>query len=76
MGYKNIVIIDDMGDVAKPLSGAFGDDSQIKVRHIASDFDSLRKFLKRDTYMILINETDLKVGLGELVDFIKNNLFS
>ncbi|AMD17311.1 hypothetical protein TL18_04300 [Methanobrevibacter sp. YE315] len=75
MIYKNIVVIDDLGDVFEPLNDAFSDDLEIKIRHLTSDFDSLKKYLTRDTYIILINETGLKVDLDQLVDFIQRNLF-
>ena len=75
MIYKNIVVIDDVGDVSEPLSDAFRDELEIKIKQVNSDFDSLRKYLKRDTYLILINETDLKTDLDELIEFIQRNLF-
>ena len=75
MIYKNIVVIDDSGDVFKPLSDAFADDLEIKMHHISSDFDSLKKSLRRDTYLILINETDLKIKLDELINFIHESMY-
>ena len=75
MIYKNIVVIDDVGDVFEQLSDAFNDNLEIMVKHAGSDYNSVKEFLTRDTYMILVNETDLKTGIDQLVDYIQRNLF-
>lgn len=75
MIYKDIAVIDDVGDVFEPLSDVFSDDLEIRIRHVASDSDSLKNSLGRDTYMILINESGLEDNLNNLVDFIQKNLF-
>ncbi len=75
MFHKNVVVIDDAGDFFEELSDAFYDDLEIIIKWVNSDFESLKQFLKRDTYMILINMDGLKTDLMELVDFIQNNLF-
>lgn len=75
MFHKNVVVIDDAGDFFEELSDAFHDDLEIIIKYVNSDFESLKQFLKRDTYMILINMDGLKTDLMELVDFIQNNLF-
>ena len=75
MIYKNIVVIDDFGDVFEPLRDAFNDELEIKIKHSTSDADSLKKYLRWDTYIILINETGLNVELDQLIDFIQRNLF-
>lgn len=75
MVYNNIVVIDDVGDVFEPLKDMFKDDSKIKIKHSNSDYDSLNSQIKRDTFMILINETDLKNGYAEVIDHIENNSF-
>ena len=75
MFHKNVVVIDDAGDFFEELSDAFHDDLEIIIKYVNSDFGSLKQFLKRDTYMILINMDGLKTDLMELVDFIQNNLF-
>lgn len=75
MIYKDVVVIDDVGDVFEPLSDIFSDDLEIRINHVTSDPDSLRNSLGRDTYMILINESGLKDNLNHLVDFIQKNLF-
>ncbi|WP_407415742.1 diguanylate cyclase domain-containing protein [Methanobrevibacter sp.] len=75
MFHKKVVVIDDVGDFFEELSDAFHDDLEIIIKCVNSDFESLKQFLKRDTYMILINMDGLKTDLMELVDFIQNNLF-
>lgn len=75
MFHKNVVVIDDAGDFFEELSDVFHDDLEIIIKCVNSDFESLKQFLKRDTYMILINMDGLKTDLMELVDFIQNNLF-
>lgn len=75
MIYKNIVVIDDVGDFSEALDEVFSDDLEITIKHVNSGFGSLKKYLKRDTYLILINETGLKTDLCQLVDFIQRNLF-
>lgn len=75
MVYNNIVVIDDVGDVFETLKDMFKDDSKIKIKHSNSDYDSLNSQIKRDTFMILINETDLKNGYAEVIDHIENNSF-
>lgn len=75
MVYKNIVVIDDVGDMFEPLRDVFEDDSKIKIKHSNSDYDSLNSQITRDTFMILINETGLKNGYAEVIDHIENNSF-
>lgn len=75
MFHKNVVVIDDVGDFFEELSDAFHDDLEIIIKCVNSDTVSLKQFLKRDTYMILINMEGLKTDLNELIDFIQNNLF-
>ena len=75
MFHKNVVVIDDVGDFFEELSDVFHDDLEIIIKCVNSDSESLKQFLKRDTYMILINMEGLKTDLTELVDFIQNNLF-
>lgn len=75
MRYKNIIVIDDAGDVFGSVSGLFKDDLEIKILHSKSNLVDLKKSLKRDAYMILINEDDLKSDLNQLFESIKNHLF-
>ncbi len=75
MRYKNIIVIDDVGDVFESVSGLFKDDLEIKILHSKSNLVDLKKSLKRDAYMILINEDDLKSDLNQLFESIKNHLF-
>ena len=75
MSYKNIVVIDDVGDVFKPLKDVFRDDSEIKIKHTPSEAEFLKKYLKKETYLILINQSGLKTDLSQLIDFIQNNMY-
>ena len=47
MSYKNIVVIDDVGDVFKPLNDVFRDDLGIKIKHTASDGKFLKKIFEK-----------------------------
>lgn len=75
MSYMNIVVIDDIGNFVEPLKDVWHNDLEIVIKHVKSDSKSLKQFLKRDTYMILINQEGLKTDMIKLVDLIQNNLF-
>ena len=75
MFHKNVVVIDDVGNLFEQLNDAFHDDLDIVIKKADSDFEYLKQFLNRDSYMILINQEGLKTDLMELIHFIQNNLF-
>ena len=51
MFHKNVVVIDDVGDFFEELSDVFHDDLEIIIKCVNSDSESLKQFLKRDTYI-------------------------
>ncbi len=75
MVYKNIVVIDDTEEVFKALNDVFSDDLEIKIKHTYSDGEFLKEYLKKETYVILINQSGLKTDLSKLIDFIDDNIF-
>ena len=69
---KNIVIIDDNGDVLGRMVRAFGNESDVCMKGCTSkraDYDSK---LHVDDYLIVINETRIETDLNELVSYLKN----
>ncbi|MBQ4292654.1 MAG: diguanylate cyclase [Muribaculaceae bacterium] len=66
---KNIVVIDDAGDLRKTLSELFRD-SDINIVPAKSDRDDLNRKLGFDDYLIVINETGLNDNLTSLVAYL------
>lgn len=68
---KNIVIIDDNGDVFGRMMRAFADDdiNLVSATSSRNDYDSK---LRVDDYLIIINETNIETDLRQLVDYLKN----
>ena len=75
MSYKDIIVVDDVGDAFEALEKLCEDDLELNVIHAKSDENSLKKSFKRNSYLILINEEGLNIDLSLLIYFIKNNLY-
>lgn len=72
---KNIFVIDDKGDTTEFLYDLFRDDSVITIISTKSDSESLKKSFDRFSYLIIINQDDLKKSLTELIRFFNDNMF-
>lgn len=72
---KNIYVIDDKGDTTEFLYDLFQDDSHITIISTKSVSEHLKKSFDRFSYLIIINEDDLKSTLKELIQFINENMF-
>ncbi len=73
--YKEVLVIDDVGDVINDFTNAFKDDSEIKSKFSSSDFEELKKHLGLGNILILINNDGLKKDLNEVVHFIQKSFF-
>lgn len=64
---KNIVVIDDLGDLLHLLTLSFIDNSSIQLVRTSSDLESVNKTLGLEDYFIIVNEDGLKNDITELV---------
>ncbi|MBR1544156.1 MAG: diguanylate cyclase [Muribaculaceae bacterium] len=69
---KNIVIIDDNGDVFGRMTRAFAGDNDISLVSATSACEDYDSKLRVDDYLIIINETNIETDLRRLVDYLKN----
>lgn len=69
---KNIIIIDDNGDLVELLTKAIGDNETVLLTQTSSDIDKLDNLLGIEDYLILINEDSLKADIRALVGFLYN----
>ncbi len=70
MKDKNILVIDDKGDVIKLMLDLFKNDSHIKIKSIKSNIEDLKKNFTILDYMIIINEDDLDCDLNDIINFL------
>ena len=68
MKDKNILVIDDKGDVIKLMLDLFKNDSHIKIKSIKSNIEDLKKNITILDYMIIINEDDLDCDLNDIIN--------
>lgn len=64
---KNIVVIDDLGNLLHLLTLSFIDNSSIQLVRTSSDLESVNKTLGLEDYFIIVNEDGLKNDITELV---------
>ncbi|MBR5715787.1 MAG: GGDEF domain-containing protein [Bacteroidales bacterium] len=64
---KNVVVIDDRGDLTHLLGLAFIVNPTIQLIRTSSDTDELDKTLLLEDYLIIVNEEGLKADITELV---------
>lgn len=69
---KNIVVIDDNGDLYASLDQLFAGNTGIQVTLTGSSDDELRDNLSLEDYMIIINYTGLKAEIRQLVTDLYN----
>ena len=67
---KNIVVIDDVGDLVQLLGTAFQKYETISLTQVSSDVDQLNEILDVEDYMIIINEGNLNTDIRQLVEFL------
>lgn len=73
MDLKDILIIDDNGDLIKDFLDYYNNSPHIKFS--TSDYEDLKRSLRFNNILILINNDGLKKDFNELTDFIRNNSF-
>ena len=64
---KNVVVIDDRGDLFHLLTLSFIDNPAIQLVRTSSDTEELDKTLILEDYLIIVNEEGLKADITELV---------
>ena len=64
---KNVVVIDDRGDLIHLLTLSFIDNPAIQLVRTSSDTEELDKTLILEDYLIIVNEEGLKADITELV---------
>ena len=67
---KNIVVIDDVGDLVQLLGTAFQKYEAIGLTQVSSEVDQLNEILDVEDYMIIINEGNLNTDIRQLVEFL------
>lgn len=67
---RDIIVIDDKGDLLQSLERAFKGDRQVRLVLSSSSFDELNEKLGIENYMIIINEGDLNTDIRELVIYL------
>lgn len=70
MKDKNILVIDDKGDVIKLMLDLFKNDSHIKIKSFKSNIEDLKKNFTLFDYIIIINEDDLDCDLNDIINFL------
>lgn len=72
---KNIIVIDDKGDLYQSLLETFKNDGAvISLMRCGSSIEVLREKMGIEDYLIVINEDGLATDIRELVTFLRNRL--
>lgn len=69
---KNIIVIDDNGDLVELLTKAIHDNETVQLIQASSEIDKLDDLLGIEDYLILINEDSLKSDIQDLVGYLFN----
>ncbi len=69
---KNIIVIDDNGDLVELLTKAIHDNETVLFIQASSEIDKLDDLLGIEDYLILINEDSLKSDIRDLVGYLYN----
>ncbi len=69
---KNIIVIDDNGDLVELLTKAIHDNETVQLIQASSEIDKLDDLLGIEDYLILINEDSLKSDIRDLVGYLYN----
>ena len=71
---RDIVVIDDKGDLLQSLENTFEGDYQVRLVHSTSSINDLTNKLDIEDYLIIINEGDLNTDIRALVGFLYQRL--
>lgn len=73
MNDKNIIVIDDKGDVSKLMLDLFKNDSDIKIKFLKSNIENLKKNFTNLDYLLIINEDDLDCDMSEMINLLNDH---
>ena len=67
---KNVVVIDDLGDLLHLLTLSFIDNPTVQLIQTSSDIEDVNKTLGLENYFIIVNEEGLKNDITQLVKYL------
>ena len=67
---KNVVVIDDLGDLLHILTLSFIDNPMVQLILTSSDIEDVNKTLGLENYFIIVNEEGLKNDITQLVKYL------
>ena len=67
---KNVVVIDDLGDLLHILTLSFIDNPMVQLIQTSSGIEDVNKTLGLENYFIIVNEEGLKNDITQLVKYL------